>query len=214
MGIVEKHIVRKGESVISLSKRYGIPVDKIWDHPDNSALRQSGRKPAILYEGDELTIPDLETREESCVTEVRHRFRCLVPSVQLKVRFLQQGSPRADEPYVLNVDGELSRGNLNSDGWLQVHVPADTRKAIIRLGEEERNEKYLLKIGRLDPVSEICGVQQRLNNMGYYCGGNDGRLRGDMVRSAVKRFQAAYGLEETGELDEQTKERLSREHGS
>jgi len=35
-----------------------------------------------------------------------------------------------------------------------------------------------------------------------------------MIRSAVKRFQAAYGLEETGELDEQTKERLSREHGS
>lgn len=206
------HVVRQGESVISLSKRYGIPADKILNHPDNRSLRNRQRDSGILFPGDRLTIPEREIKEIDCATEQRHRFRCNNRNSLLKIRFLAQDEPRANEPYLLRIHTQEYRGNLDNDGWLRVSIPADTQEAVIELGEESEREEFAIRIGHLDPVDEIRGVQQRLNNMGFFYGAENDQLTEEM-QGALCAFQAKHGLEESGELDDATKSKLVEIYG-
>jgi N-acetylmuramoyl-L-alanine amidase len=67
-------------------------------------------------------------------------------------------------------------------------------------------------LGDLDPVQEVSGVQGRLNNLGFPCGPVDGVL-GSMTQAALRAFQAHVGIDPSGEVDTQTRERLVAEHG-
>ena len=206
-------IVRQGDSIISLSKRYGIPVDKILNHPDNSPLRERKRNASILFPGDRITIPDKELKEEDGATEQRHRFRCNNRTSWLRAKFLRKGEPRSGEPYLLIVDGKDFRGNLDSQGKLEARVPCDAKEAIVLLGREGEQERHALKIGHVDPLSETSGIQQRLKNLGFFCG-NENNEVGPRTRSALRRFQEKQGLQVTGEMDEETRNRLRDVHGS
>jgi hypothetical protein len=60
--------------------------------------------------------------------------------------------------------------------------------------------KWTLQIGRLNPIMEkahtkycISGVQQRLNNLGFYCGPVDG-IKGPNTKFAIEKFQSLFGL--------------------
>lgn len=207
------HTVRQGESVISLSKRYGVPADKIWDDPDNSSLRENGRKINLLYPGDVVSIPEKEVKEIDVQTGQRHRFRCSGRTAQLQVQFRDNGEPLANEPYVLDVDGELSNGNLDGEGILDVQVPTEAREAIVSIGEQANQKRYRLNLSHLDPVNEITGVQQRLNNLGFFCGREDSDV-GELTRVAIRKFQEANDLDVTGEVDDQTRDKIQQEHGS
>jgi len=207
------HIVRQGDSIISLSKRYGIPVDKILNHPENSSLRERKRNASILSPWDRITIPDKELREEEGATEQRHRFRCNNRTSWLRVKFLRKSEPRAGEPYCLIVDGKDFRGSLDNQGKLENRVPSDAKEAVVLLGREGEQERHVLKIGHINPSSEISGVQQRLKNLGFSCGSEDNEV-GPRTRSALRRFQEKQGLQVTGEMDEATQNRLREIHGS
>ncbi len=200
------HIVRQGETIVGLAKRYRIPKDKILEHPDNRALSDRNRATGILRAGDRVTIPDVETKTISAATERLHRFRCLGRNTLLRVRFMQNEEARANEPYVLRIGLRETRGSLDGDGWLQERIPADAREAVVKLGENA-DEEVRLRIGNLDPISEVSGLKQRLNNLGYAAGGEDD-AHSDALREALRSFQAAHGLEETGELDEPTRNEL------
>lgn len=200
------HIVKQGETIVGLAKRYRIPKDKILEHPDNRDLRNRNRSAGILRAGDRITIPDVETKTISAATDQLHRFRCLGRTTVLRVRFMQDEEARANEPYVLRIGLRETRGNLDADGWLQERVPADTREAVVRLGENA-GEEVRLRIGNLDPISEVSGLKQRLNNLGYVVGSEDD-AHSDALRDALRSFQAARGLEATGELDEPTRNEL------
>jgi peptidoglycan hydrolase-like protein with peptidoglycan-binding domain len=63
---------------------------------------------------------------------------------------------------------------------------------------------FPLHIGALDPIQElapdtwcICGVQARLNNLGFESGPVDG-IRGPITTGAVKRFQKRVGIQVDG----------------
>jgi len=204
------HIVRQGDSIISLSKRYGIPADKILNHPDNRFLLPRKRNASILFPGDRITIPDKEMKEVNGETEQRHRFRCSTRTTWLKLKIFKEGEPRANEPYHLIVEGKDFRGNLDSEGRLEVKIPADARQAILRLSEEE--EEISIRIGNLDPIDEVSGIQERLNNLGFYCGPENNFI-GPSTEVAIALFQAEHGLEQTGQIDEPTKRKIEEIHG-
>jgi hypothetical protein len=206
------HTVRQGESVISLSKRYGILADKILDHPDNRQYQDRGRSRGILHPGDMVTIPDRETREEEVSTEQRHRFRCLNQLAWLKIRFLRGDRPLANEPYTLRVGDNDSSGNLDQDGWLRRRVPVDARDAVVLLGEGFSQRTVDLRIGNLNPAQETSGIGQRLHNLGFLQ--SNGDLESDRIYAeGIRMFQAKYGLEETGELNEDTRNRIVEVYG-
>ena len=58
-----KHTVREGECVSSIAYEHGLFPDTIWDHPDNSELKQKRKEMNLLEAGDVVEIPEKEDHE-------------------------------------------------------------------------------------------------------------------------------------------------------
>lgn len=68
----------------------------------------------------------------------------------------------------------------------------------------ETGEEYELDLGYLSPVEFVTGIQARLSNLGYCQDEPSGSLDDD-TRDAIRRFQKAQGLPETGEATSRPK---------
>ena len=89
-------------------------------------------------------------------------------------------------------------------------MPGEAKSARLLLANG--SEAYDVAIGGLDPIESVSGVQHRLSNLGYDCGGESGEA-GDATRAAVLAFQRAQKLKETGVIDDATRARLRDRHG-
>jgi len=205
-----EYIVKQGDCLSSIGHKYGIFWEKIWNHPKNAKLRAKRQDPNIIYPGDVIFIPDKEEKEESATTEQRHRFRVKgVPAI-LRLQFKNGDKPRANEPYTLEIDGNLFSGRTDKEGRISHPIPPNAKKGKVLLGEHK--EEYILELGHLDPIEEVSGVQARLNNLGFDCGKIDGKL-GPKTEASLKEFQKQYGLVVTGKMDEQTINKLKQVYG-
>ncbi len=205
------HVVQQGECVASLASVYGFRWKKLWQLPQNQSLRTKRPNPNILFPGDVLFIPEKQTRRENRATTRRHPFVKKTEPVKLKVRLLAAGKPVADEGYQLKIAGAVQTGTTDSSGILIEVIPPDAREAQLIL--TRTGLAYPLEIGHLDPLTEVTGVQARLNNLGYHCGDVDGIL-GPLTRSALMSFQETYQLKLTGEPDGVTLDKLKSKYGS
>jgi hypothetical protein len=203
--------VKQGDCISSVAEKYGFFWEKVWDHPNNSQLKEKRKDPNILYPGDIVFVPDKKEKEELGATEQRHRFRKKGAPATLRLQLFEDDEPRANESYTLIIDGSLFSGTTDADGRLEQTVPPDAKNAKLLVGEAQ--DEYKLNLGHIDPVDEVVGVQARLNNLGFYRGNLDGEL-GAETMAALKCFQTKYELSESGELDEATKNKLLDVHGS
>jgi N-acetylmuramoyl-L-alanine amidase len=204
-----EHTISQGECLASIARQYGLLADTIWTHPQNDQLREQRTDPHVLLPGDVLFIPESQERRESGATESRHRFRRLGLPARIRVRFLQEGEPRANEPFQLVIDGRHYEGETDADGWLEHPIPPDARHGQVIL--VDTGEEYTLDLGHLDPVDEVTGVQQRLQNLGIYSGEVDGEM-GPATEDALRLFQQDHDLEPTGQLDDATRDALREGH--
>lgn len=203
------YAVRQGECLSSIAFEHGFFWQTLWDLPDNAAVKKARGSPNVLLPGDRIAIPPLQQKEIDGATEARHRFKKRgVPAV-LRLCFLEDGEARADERYAININGKWREGSLDSEGRLKETIPPDLRSVLIRIGQDPEFE---LPLGTVDPVSEISGVQGRLNNLGFSAGPID-NLFGPKTEAAIRRFQLAHGLKATGESDDQTRRKLEEVHG-
>lgn len=202
--------MRQGECISAIAARYGFFPATIWDDKANSRLKEERRDPNVLYAGDVLVIPDKRLRSELAATDQRHRFRRKGVPEKLMFQILEEGQPRANESYVLNVDGHWTKGTTDAEGTVVEFIPPNARKARLLLGEEQ--QEYVLDLGYLDPIDQLSGVQSRLNNLGFDCGPVDGVL-GPNTKAAIKEFQKEHSLQETGTPDQETKQKLVEVYG-
>lgn len=131
----------------------------------------------------------------------------------------EQGStPQADEPrakvrYVLKLDGQLIEGETDSEGRLEVSIPPGAVQGRLIIEPGTRNEEDIpLMLGYLNPITEVSGIKQRLENLGFACGTTDDEPS-DALTSAICAFQEKHGLEVTGEMDDETRDQLEEAHG-
>lgn len=206
-----RHRVRPGDCVTSLAKANGLITDRIWSHAANAGLKSERSDPNVLLPGDEIEVPDKETKTLGRGTDSRHRFKRKQVPAKLRLRLLHNGKPRADAAYSLDVDGTLLEGRTDGDGRLEHRIPPDAREGTLTL--KATGEVYPLNLGKLDPVEDDTGLQQRLANLGLYRHAVDGRV-GPKTRAALALFQAREGLEATGEPDDATREALRKAHES
>lgn len=122
--------------------------------------------------------------------------------------------PWADAPYVLEIDDQTLDGNTDSDGKIEVGIPPTARRARLTMEPgTERQKVYQIRLGHLDPSSSIPGVADRLNNLSYHDGSRPDEMT-PSLREALRSFQRANNLEETGEIDSATVAKLDELHGS
>jgi hypothetical protein len=207
---VPDHHVKQGDCFSSIAPSYGFSWKTLWTLPQNSALREKRKNPNVLLPGDKIVVPKKDLRYEGRPVEKRHPFVMKDGPVKLKICLLAAGKPISAEHYVLKIGGEQLEGVTNEAGILEQPIPPGAKEATLVLGKEK--VELRLKIGHLDPHTEISGVQGRLNNLGFHCGAVDGII-GPHTRSALITFQETFQLEQSGEADAATCEKLRSQHG-
>jgi hypothetical protein len=122
--------------------------------------------------------------------------------------------PRANAPYVLTIDGRSVTGNTDANGYLEVCISPAAREGrlVIDPGTLQERE-YTLRLGHLDPLTEIAGVKQRLANLSFECGDRSDEAT-EGFRAALMAFQEASGLPATGELTSEVRDKIRELHGS
>ena len=210
------HRVEQGDYLAKLAKWYGVPKwQTIWEHGQNAELRQSRKSPHVLLPGDQILIPEVSPKEESCATEKKHRFKLIQQLMKYRMKLLDgNNDPRPNVKYELIVDGESFsglrfEGQTDGGGKLEHELPNDAENGLLQLEEMTLR----LCIGHLDPLDEITGQQARLKNLGYYQGEVDG-IDGPELRQAIEAFQTDYfPTQVDGEYNSQTKSKLRDLYG-
>lgn len=239
---MKTHLVVAGDCIYSLADRNGLPVGKIWDHGNNAELKARRGEEGVLLPGDRVFIPDIERQELDAASDKHHRFVLTRQQVRLRLRVVDWEAPvepppdpidAFDEPhatyedplptraslkprqsvaFVLEVGGRTLRGKSTADGMIDVPIPADAATARLTLEPgTDRTRVITMRLGDLDPHDEPSGVRGRLFNLGLL---PDLQASDEELQAAVMEFQYHHGLDPTGELDDATRARLKREHGS
>ena len=214
MGSGRSYTCRQGDCISSIAARFGLPGKLIWEHPDNAELKQLRGDPNVLLPGDKVFVPEPGQRPVSAQTGGSHSFTFTAPRTRLKVRLQAGGAPRKNKAYTLVLDdGTTLTGTTDADGLLDAQIPARAREATVRIEVPGLGtESLVLRLGHLDPVTEVSGVQQRLCNLGFHCEAS-GVLDED-TRAALALFQEAQGLEPTGKLDDGARDAIRKACGS
>ncbi|MGA8309248.1 MAG: peptidoglycan-binding domain-containing protein [Terriglobales bacterium] len=172
--------------------------------------------PNVLLPGDRLYVPDKKVKKVSCQTAMVHVFRVVRKQTHLRlvVRDID-GSALAGKRYQLTVEGETHEGVLPDNALVDQMIPADAVEGELKVWTEDNfpecADAWTLKLGYLDPVDSLTGVQARLNNLGYDCGPVDG-VSGPRTQAAVKAFQKDHGLEVDGIAGPTTQAALEEEY--
>lgn len=206
------YIVKEGDCISSIARDHGHFWQTIWDEPANAELKEKRKNPNVLREGDRVTIPTIEPKEESGETEMRHRFVRRGEPASCRITLLDDGEPRANVPYRLDIDGEEQEGTTDGNGMLVVSIPGNAKKGKLFVGEEDEEEEIQLLLGHVAPIDQIKGIKDRLRNLGFRVGHDNDKLDAK-TRIALEQFQEENELTVTGEPDENTKEKLLEEHG-
>ncbi len=208
----EVHVVKQGESLLSIASAHGFEQwQVIYEDDANAELRKLRPDPMTLLPGDSVTIPDKKPPSFVCDTRKSHSFQLRRPDQAfLRLRLVDMaGKPLAKARCSLTVDGkEMPESRSDGQGIFAQEIPRDAKQAELRvaLGEGQPALEWTLEIGQLDPISEDSGVRARLANLGYSPG-----EQGPLTR-ALRAFQVDAGLPASGLLNELTRSRLAAVH--
>lgn len=210
------HVVRQGECLTSIARRYGFADSKtIYDDPGNAALRQRRPNPNVLFPGDEVFIPARDGQPITIRTGKRTRLVATVPRRELRLRlFGEGGAPLANAPFVVEAGAEVAGGETDGEGLLRASVAGHARSAVVTAA----GLTWSVRLGELDPLRDAVdggesGARARLANLGFLPRGGTVPSPEELL-AATRAFQRAQGLDETGELDSTTSSRLEEAHGS
>lgn len=208
----QQHTVRSGECLASIAYRYGFFPETIWDHPDNAELKQARAHHSVLCAGDVVTIPDKQISETRCALDQTHTFRRKSVPETLQLQLMLGSEPRADEPYSLEVDGELveAEGITDAQGRVEHGISPAAKVAVVSL--LDTNERYVFALGHVDPIDTVSGVKARLKSLGFWLGSIDDQVD-DAYVVAIATFQSTRELAATGEADDATRQALVDDYG-
>lgn len=218
MPTMKPYVIQQGDYLTRLATRLRFDADAVWNHPANEALRALRPDPNQLCPGDLLRVP-AEPVEAPLPLRggAANRYRSRAPRVGLTVAFRDgdEGAPLANERYVIEGLGGRVTGTSDGDGRVRFEVPVTVSE--VRVVFCERHLAFQVDVGHLDPVNSDSGVRQRLAHLGFDgwpLGAAAGlpRPEDDGAR-AVRAFQRANDLEETGVSDDATRAALRSAHG-
>lgn len=207
------YIVKDEDCMSSIAEAHGYFWHTIWDDPDNAELKEVRKDPNILMPGDRVTIKPIRKKSVSKATNGSYRFRRKGVPAKLQIRLMKHGEPRAHESYRVDIDGKLTRGVTDGQGYVDIYIPCGARKGKLWVGPPEEETMYRLQLGETLPAARVKGVKQRLANLGYECGFIDDAVT-RVYRDAVRAFQKDQELPETGEADQATRDKLVTIHRS
>ena len=211
MGIAmseKSHRVVQGECINSIAAQTGHLPDMIWHYPGNAKLRAKRGDPDVLQPGDALVIPERDPGFYDAATERRHCYRRKGIPAYLHFQIQVPGEGVDGEAYEFDDGQRLTSGTIGGDAKIDLRVDPRIRRARLRL----LGRWFEIELGGLDPLDSVEGQQARLNQLGFEAGPVDGKY-GPKTTSAMRAYQAARGIEQTGMPTQATLDRLKRDFG-
>jgi hypothetical protein len=205
------HIAARNETLMRIAAKHGfLDYRRIYDHPNNAAFKRLRPNPQVLKQGDEIFIPEhAPPKVFECETGKVHTFVMPTPpSHELRIYAQNGGEPLSCQTYVLEIDGKRLSGRTDRDGLVKKPLPVSARNAVLRF--PALGLSWSLRIGALDPLGDLVGVQQRLMNLGLWREG--GETPEATLRTNLLQFQRAYDLDLTGDADAATIAKLKEVH--
>ncbi len=210
------HTVLQGETLLSIAKAHRFSSwEQIWEHANNEALRELRGDPQVLAPGDELFFPPKQSETFSAATDRRPTFVVQTFKAVFRTVLLDdEGKALANKRYELELGEELSNGETDGEGKIEVEIPPHPTKGVLVLFLDDEADTKLtwnLRLGGLDPIDTLPGVKARLTNLGFVCGPIDDSLNPETVK-ALRDFQIVYRLAVTGKADDDTRAKLLAVH--
>jgi peptidoglycan hydrolase-like protein with peptidoglycan-binding domain len=210
------YVVRQGDYLGKLAHRYGFDADEVWNLSDNDKLRQARPNPNILCPGDILYIPESPGRELQATSGTTNQYKASLPTTKVTITLRDRQGAIANIGYIVEGLAKPIEGTTDGDGVAKFSVPIHVRAVDLVLRGEHHNTRYLVRIGHMDPIEERSGQRARLAHLGYLRAPHaevdtdeDPRLE-----HALRTFQRAQGLPESGAADSATLSALADAHGS
>jgi hypothetical protein len=204
------HTVKPGEWMQQIAIKYGFPNwEKVWDHPKNSALVSLRKDSELLHPGDKISIPDPQEIELSAASNKKHTFVKMLPKTTLKIKVQdERRQPIANTSWKITLGEQIFEGMSAANGLVEQQIPTAMGEGTLEIA----THKFPLRIGHLDPIDEVEGVQKRLHNLGYDCGEINGVVGTKMVQT-MKVFQEDNALNASGKVDQASKNKLKELYG-
>lgn len=205
------HIVEQGHCLYTIAAESGLPWEKIWNAPENAALKKQRKHPNVLLPGDKVVVPGLELMTEPSPTSKKHVFRRGRPKICIRLKLVFEGKILKNAKYRLEIDNKPRSGETNRDGILTELIEHDAERGVLTVrGDPNR---HILHFGYLNPLDTTSGLQARMNNLGFDSGSVDGDW-GPNTRGGMQAFQEKNGLTKTSKVNDETLDLASKEHGS
>ena len=208
--MAEDYKVNQGDDIHSIAFERGFFPDTIWNHPNNADLKNKRKDPNVLLPGDIVHVPDKRLREYSEATNQVYKYKCKNTPDKLMLQLLRESEPRKNESYELDIDGQKFSGTTDDQGRLEHSIPPNAKKGKLTIGKE--SDEYELRLGGLNPIEEVTGVQGRLRHLGFYFGSIDGKNSPELIH-AIQEFQVVNDIEPDGEFNSATKDALKKSYG-
>lgn len=210
------YTVRSGDYLSKIASEHGFANWRtIYDDPHNAEFRRLRPNPNLIYPGDQLFIPEKPAKTATAPAGGESRFRAHRATGTLQLTLLDfAGEPLANKSGTLEVEGTARPITTDGSGHFTAEIPPHLTHAVLTIDDTE----LVLRIGQLNPMTDVdtgdvSGVQGRLANLGYLAGAIDGVL-GEETREAIRAFQRANDLAETGEVSRPLEDKLREKYGS
>ncbi len=208
--------VRQDPNVLLEGDRVHVPDLQRKQEPGETEMRHRFRRKG---EPAKLRLRLLEEPDEQ--REARDEIRQISADGRTTVTEDPQPStdeledrPRANVPFVIDIDGRRTEGVTDADGQLEVFIPGNARSGRLTLNPgTAQQEQIQLQLGRLSPLREPVGIKERLANLTFECGDRANEMTPGL-HEAIAAFQEKHGMEASGELTEEVRQKIREVHGS
>jgi len=212
-----RHTVKQGERMATIASQYKfLRWQTLWDFAGNADLKDLRKNPNILFpDDDEVVIPTKLKREaEVAGGKAKYVVKCGRETLRVGFAVGWDWVERVSYTAKPDTGGPDLTDFLDSDGWMRIDVPPNTSQVQVALWTDDPDTPfatYELKVGELDPVREVTGVQARLASLGYYDGAIDGDA-GEVTAAAIAQFRSEYGLPLGDQIDDDLRDALEGLH--
>ena len=215
------YVVRQGDYLVKLAFVHGFDAEEVWNDPKNEEIRGRRADHNILAPGDIIYLPVKEKEALPIVKGTTNKYKAKVPKVSVKLRFLDGAGVLAQQAYTIEGAASPDQGTSDEDGQIELTVPVDTTDFVVVF--PERNLRFPVRLGHLDPIEERSGLLARLVHLGYLLPSPSALFGGEIageeiddgderLSCAVRAFQADHLLETTGIVDDATRDALKAAH--
>lgn len=220
-GDMRPYVVRQGDYLAKLAFMHGFDAEEVWNDAKNDEIRGQRVDHNILAPGDIVYFPVKAKEGLPIVKGTTNKYKAKVPKVTVKLRFRDGAGPLAQQPYTIEGAASPEAGASDGDGQVELSVPVDTTDFVVVF--PERNLRFAVRLGHLDPIEERSGLMARLVQLGYLLPSPSALFGGEIageeiddgderLSCAVRAFQTDHMLEVTGIVDDATRDALKAAH--